>query len=139
MDGLKLACCSRLPSTWSPAPVGIMDTAGRRIFSLSGLIVIAVAIPVMYVLSRRKLRLAGAPGGRALRKGAVESITCGWLAIVVVGALSAQLLVDTVACYRLASSARIVRRGKAKWDTVALLYRLFGPAAVNHYRNGHSC
>ena len=51
-------------------------------FSLAGLIVCVIAIPVMYVLSRRKLRLADALGSRALRADAIESITCGRLAIV---------------------------------------------------------
>jgi hypothetical protein len=52
-------------------------------FSLPGFIVSVVAIPVMYVLSRRKLRLARALGSRAPRANAVEGITCGWLAFVV--------------------------------------------------------
>jgi divalent metal cation (Fe/Co/Zn/Cd) transporter len=63
-------------------------------FSLPGLIVSAIAIPIMYILSRRKLRLADALGSRALRADAIESITCGWLAFVVVGAVAAQLVID---------------------------------------------
>ena len=62
-------------------------------FSLPGLIVTALAVPIMYFLARRKLQIAGALGSRALRADAVESITCGWLALVVVAALVAQLLV----------------------------------------------
>lgn len=84
-------------------------------FSLPGLIVTAVAIPVMYVLSRRKLRFADALGSRALRTDAVESITCGWLAFVVVGALAAQLLVNTWWLDPLASLAIVwflVREGR---------------------------
>jgi divalent metal cation (Fe/Co/Zn/Cd) transporter len=61
-------------------------------FSLPGLIVSFLAIPIMYVLSRRKLELAHHLGSRALRADAFESITCGWLAFVVVAALVAQLL-----------------------------------------------
>jgi divalent metal cation (Fe/Co/Zn/Cd) transporter len=64
-------------------------------FSLPGLIVTILAIPIMYLLSRRKLQVANAIGSRALRTDAVESITCGWLALVVVGALIAQLLIGT--------------------------------------------
>jgi divalent metal cation (Fe/Co/Zn/Cd) transporter len=87
-------------------------------FSLPGLIVTAVAIPVMYVLSRRKLCLADALGSRALRTDAVESITCGWLAFVVVGALAAQLLIDTWWLDSLASLAIVwfvVREGLEAW------------------------
>jgi divalent metal cation (Fe/Co/Zn/Cd) transporter len=87
-------------------------------FSLPGLIVSVVAIPVMYVLSRRKLRLADALGSRAMRTDAVESITCGWLAFVVVGALAAQLLIDTWWLDPLASLAIVwflVREGREAW------------------------
>lgn len=61
-------------------------------FSSSGLIVSLLAIPVMYVLSWRKLELARLLGSGALRADAIESITCCWLALVVVAALAAQLL-----------------------------------------------
>jgi divalent metal cation (Fe/Co/Zn/Cd) transporter len=71
-------------------------------FSIPGLTISVLAIPIMYVLSRRKLKLAGVLGSRALRADAIESITCGWLSLVVVAALAAQLLlgawwVDAVA------------------------------------------
>jgi divalent metal cation (Fe/Co/Zn/Cd) transporter len=62
-------------------------------FSVSGLTLTLVAIPLMYWLARRKLRLADALGSRALRADAVESITCGWLAFVVVAALIAQAVI----------------------------------------------
>src|SRR6516225_9195992 len=61
-------------------------------FSLLGFSVSILAIPIMYVLSRRKLELAQQLGSRALRADAIESITCGWLAFVVVAGLAAQLL-----------------------------------------------
>jgi divalent metal cation (Fe/Co/Zn/Cd) transporter len=48
-------------------------------------------MPIMWALSRRKLNLADALGSRALRTDAVESITCGWLSLVVVAGLLAQL------------------------------------------------
>jgi divalent metal cation (Fe/Co/Zn/Cd) transporter len=60
-------------------------------FSWPGLLVSLAAIPIMWVLSRRKLRLAEALGSRALRADAVESITCGWLSFVVLIGLLAQL------------------------------------------------
>ena len=60
-------------------------------FSWPGLLISIAAIPVMWILSRRKLRIAHALGSRALRTDAVESITCGWLSIVVVIGLLVQL------------------------------------------------
>jgi divalent metal cation (Fe/Co/Zn/Cd) transporter len=49
------------------------------------------AIPVMWLLSRRKLRVAEALGSRTLRADGVESITCGWLSFVVLIGVLAQL------------------------------------------------
>ena len=66
-------------------------------FSLSGLVISVLAIPIMYFLSRRKLQVAKALGSRALRADAIESITCGWLAFVVVGAVVAQFFIDAFA------------------------------------------
>jgi divalent metal cation (Fe/Co/Zn/Cd) transporter len=88
-------------------------------FSLPGLIVSVLAIPIMYLLSRRKLQVARALGSRALRTDAVESITCGWLALVVVIALVAQLLlgawwVDAVAS--LAIVWFVIREGREAWE-----------------------
>jgi divalent metal cation (Fe/Co/Zn/Cd) transporter len=60
-------------------------------FSASGLVISVLALPIMFVLSRRKLRLAEALGSRALRADAIESITCGWLSLVVVAGLLAQV------------------------------------------------
>ncbi len=61
-------------------------------FSIPGLVVSVLATPIMYFLSRRKLRLAERLGSHALRADAVESITCGWLSLVVVAGLAAQLV-----------------------------------------------
>jgi divalent metal cation (Fe/Co/Zn/Cd) transporter len=61
-------------------------------FSASGLAVSVAAIPVMYLLSRSKLAVAEALGSRALRTDAVESITCGYLSLVVVAGLLVQRL-----------------------------------------------
>jgi divalent metal cation (Fe/Co/Zn/Cd) transporter len=59
-------------------------------FSLLGLLVSVAAIPIMWVLSRGKLRLAAALESRALRADAMESITCGWLSLVVVVGLAVE-------------------------------------------------
>jgi len=88
-------------------------------FSLSGLIISVLAIPVMYFLARRKLQLANALGSRALRADAVESITCGWLAFVVVGALIAQFLVGAWWVDALASPGVVwflIREGREAWE-----------------------
>ena len=60
-------------------------------FPWPGLLVSLAAIPVMWLLSRRKLRVAEALGSRALRADTVESITCGWLSFVVLIGVLAQL------------------------------------------------
>src|SRR5207244_4516264 len=59
-------------------------------FGLDG--VAAVAMPIMYVLARRKLEVARQLGSRAMRADAIESITCGWLSLVAVVGLVANLL-----------------------------------------------
>jgi divalent metal cation (Fe/Co/Zn/Cd) transporter len=88
-------------------------------FSPLGLLVSVLAIPIMYVLSRRKLELAQQLGSRALRADAIEGITCGWLAFVVVAALAAQLLfgawwVDGAAS--LAIVYFLIREGRETWE-----------------------
>jgi divalent metal cation (Fe/Co/Zn/Cd) transporter len=45
-------------------------------------------MPIMYVLGRHKIAVADALGSRAMRADAAESITCGWLALVVVAVAS---------------------------------------------------
>jgi divalent metal cation (Fe/Co/Zn/Cd) transporter len=61
-------------------------------FSVSGLVVAAAAMPTMYFLARRKLDVARQLGSRAMRADAIESVTCGWLSLVVVAGLVANLL-----------------------------------------------
>lgn len=68
-------------------------THSAQEFSVAGLCVALVAIPVMVVLSRRKLAIADAIGSGALRADAMESIACGYLSCLVVGGLAAQYLV----------------------------------------------
>jgi hypothetical protein len=60
-----------------------------------GLAVSVLAIPIMRYLARRKIVLADKLGSRALRADAMESITCGWLSLVVVVSLVAQAVLGT--------------------------------------------
>jgi hypothetical protein len=80
--------CSRSPPMSWPLPLGACGSAKAR--SFRGRVTV-LAIPVMYLLAKRKLAVAGRIGSRALRADAVESITCGWLAFVVVVGLLVQL------------------------------------------------
>lgn len=61
-------------------------------FSIPGLAIAAAALPMMYVLARRKLDVARRLGSRAMRADAIESMTCGWLSLVVVVGLVAHVL-----------------------------------------------
>jgi hypothetical protein len=88
-------------------------------FSVPGLIITVLAIPVMYVLSRSKLQVADALGSRAMRADAVESITCGWLALVVVAALVAQLVTGAWWVDPLASLGVVwfvIGEGREAWE-----------------------
>ncbi len=88
-------------------------------FSPAGLALTVVAIPLMYWLARRKLRMADAIGSRALRADAVESITCGWLAFVVVAALIAEALIGAWWIDPVASLAIVwflVREAREAWS-----------------------
>jgi divalent metal cation (Fe/Co/Zn/Cd) transporter len=87
-------------------------------FSLPGLIVALLAIPIMTLLARRKIAIATQFGSWAMRADAVESITCGWLALVVVIGLIADLLlgawwVDAVTS--LAIVWFVVKEGREAW------------------------
>ena len=59
-------------------------------FSTAGFAVSLAAIPVMSTLTRREIALADQPGSRALRADAIQSITCGWLSLVLVVSLGTQ-------------------------------------------------
>ena len=61
-------------------------------FSVAGLVLTIVAIPIMWALARTKLAIAEQLGSRALRTDAMESITCGYLSGAIVVGLLAQLL-----------------------------------------------
>ena len=78
-----------------------------------------LAIPVMYWLSRRKLSLADELNSRSLRADAVESVTCGWLALVVVMALLAQLAIGAWWLDAVASLGIVwflIREGREAWS-----------------------
>lgn len=60
-------------------------------FSLPGLIVALMAMPIMTLLARRKIAIATKLGSRAMRADAAEAITCGWLSLVVVVGLLADV------------------------------------------------
>jgi divalent metal cation (Fe/Co/Zn/Cd) transporter len=87
-------------------------------FSFPGLIVALPAIPIMTLLARRKIAIASQLGSRAMRADAVESIACGWLSLVVVVGLTANLLlgawwVDAVTS--LAIIWFVVKEGREAW------------------------
>lgn len=87
-------------------------------FSWPGLVVSLAAMPVMWVLSRRKLRIADALGSRSLRTDAVESITCGWLSSVVVIGLIAQLALGAWWINSVTSLAIVwllIKEGREAW------------------------
>jgi len=73
----------------------------------------------MYFLSHRKLVLAETLGSRALKADAVESITCGWLSLVVVAALIAQFAIGAWWLDAVASLGIVwflVREGREAWS-----------------------
>lgn len=65
-------------------------TRTGQTFSWPGFVVALLAMPVMAVLARRKIAIAEALGSRAMRADAMESVTCGWLSLVVVVGLVAE-------------------------------------------------
>jgi divalent metal cation (Fe/Co/Zn/Cd) transporter len=88
-------------------------------FSTAGLALTVAAIPIMYFLARRKLVIAERLGSRALRADAVESITCGWLSLVVVLGLTAQLAFGawwTDAVASLAIVYFLIKEGREAWE-----------------------
>jgi divalent metal cation (Fe/Co/Zn/Cd) transporter len=95
-------------------------TRNHPAFSAPGLVVVLLAIPVMRYLATRKLDLAKRLGSRALRTDAVESITCGWLALVAVVSLGAQAIfgawwIDSVGS--LAIVWFLLKEGREGWQS----------------------
>jgi divalent metal cation (Fe/Co/Zn/Cd) transporter len=70
------------------AAIGFLHRSAAG-FSLSGLIVTAIAAFGMPVLARAKLRLADRLASAALRADAMESLTCGYLSWLVLAGLAA--------------------------------------------------
>jgi divalent metal cation (Fe/Co/Zn/Cd) transporter len=81
-----LACYVVVAAGWKLA------TSTGQHFSLPGLVVTALAVPVMYSLARRKIAVADMLDSRAMRADAMESVACGWLSLVVVIGLLVQVL-----------------------------------------------
>jgi divalent metal cation (Fe/Co/Zn/Cd) transporter len=87
-------------------------------FSMPGLLVAMAAIPIMYFLAIRKINIAEQIGSRALRADAVESITCGWLSVMVVLGLTAQYLIGAWwidSATSLAIVWFLVKEGREAW------------------------
>lgn len=83
-----------------------------------GLIVTALAIPTMYVLAKAKLRLADQLGSSSLQADAMESITCGYLSVVVLLGLLIQLAVGVWWMDSIASLLIVyflIREGHEAW------------------------
>jgi divalent metal cation (Fe/Co/Zn/Cd) transporter len=103
----------------SLAPRGTYWTQEGQDLSWSGLAVSIAAIPTMYWLSRQQLKVAERLGSRALRADAVESITCGWLALVVVVGLAVEWLTGVWwvdAATSLVIVYFLVKEGREAWE-----------------------
>ncbi len=88
-------------------------------FSLPGLIVALLAMPVMTLLARRKITIATQLGSRAMRADAAESITCGWLSLVVVVGLLADVVLGAWwvdAATSLAIVGFVVKEAREAWS-----------------------
>jgi divalent metal cation (Fe/Co/Zn/Cd) transporter len=68
-------------------------TRSGQEFSIIGLVLALMAIPLMFGLARTKAHIADRIGSRALRADAAEAIACGYLSAVVVVGLIAQGLI----------------------------------------------
>lgn len=91
-------------------------------FSTTGLMVALAAIPIMYLLAKRKIAIAEQIGSRALRADAVESITCGWLSMMVVLGLAAQYLIGSWWIDSVTSLAIVwflIKEGREAWSADA--------------------
>lgn len=109
----SLAAFVVLSAAWS------LWTHRGQHFSPLGLAMTLAAIPIMYVLSKRKLKVAKQLGSRAMRADAAESITCGYLAVIVVVGLLAQILtgfwwVDAVTSLGIVWF--LVKEGRETWE-----------------------
>ncbi len=101
------------------AVYGLWRHEGQE-FSAPGLVITVLAIPIMWLLAKAKIRIADQISSRALRADAVESLTCGYLSVVVVVGLLVQLLmpgwwwVDSTAS--LVIVWFLVKEGREPWQ-----------------------
>jgi divalent metal cation (Fe/Co/Zn/Cd) transporter len=82
-------------------------------------------MPVMYVLARRKIAVAEALGSRAMRADAMESVTCGWLSLVVVAGLAVEALTGAWwidAATSLGIVWFLVKEGREAWSAEECCY-----------------
>ena len=90
----------------------------------------------MYVLARRKIAVAEALGSRAMRADAMESVTCGWLSLVVVVGLVAEGLTGAwwVDAVDLARHRLVPGQGRpGSMERRRLLLRLNGFVTPTHW------
>jgi divalent metal cation (Fe/Co/Zn/Cd) transporter len=97
---------------------GVLFGTGKLLLHETAPGLALLAIPIMRYLANRKLAVADRLGSRAMRADAMESITCGWLSLVVVVSLAAQALlgawwVDGVGS--LAIVWFLVKEGREAW------------------------
>lgn len=91
-------------------------------FSIAGFVLCLLAIPIMRYLANRKLAVAAQLGSRAMRADAIESISCGWLSMVVVISLATQALLGAWWVDPLGSLAIVwflVKEGREAWKNEA--------------------
>lgn len=110
---LLLACYVVAAAGWK------LWTQSGESFSWLGFIVSALSMPLMYLLARRKLAVAEQLGSRAMRADAMETVTCGWLSLVVVVGLILQALsglwwVDSVTSLTIVWF--LVKEGREAWS-----------------------
>ncbi len=108
-----LAACIVVGAGWS------LWTQHAERFSMPGLAIAVLAMPIMILLARRKIAIAARIQSRALRADAVESITCGWLSLVVVTGLVADVVLDAWwvdAVTSLAILGFVVKEAREAWN-----------------------
>ena len=90
-------------------------------FSIAGLVLAVIAIPLMFGLARMKAHIADLIGSRALRADAAEAIACGYLSAVVVVGLIAQGLIGAWwidGLSALALTPLLFREALEAWETM---------------------
>ena len=108
-----LAACIVAGAAWS------LWTRHGEAFSRPGLVVALLAMPIMTVLARRKIAIATQLGSRAMRADAAESITCGWLSLVVIVGLLADAVLGAWwvdAATSLAIVGFVVKEAREAWS-----------------------